>query len=240
MLNKTIHDFRFMLPPLSPNLEGDVLVLDKPIKCTSFDLVNRVKNYLRKTCKVKIKVGHAGTLDPLASGVLIICIGSFTKKIAHYQAQEKEYTGTFTLGATTLSFDLEQPVDARFPYEHITLDLAQQIAQTFVGEIAQVPPIYSAVRIAGRRAFNYARNGQEVEIEPKNITIYSFEITRFALPEIDFKIVCSKGTYIRSLARDFGLALNSGAHLSALRRTRIGEFRVEEAIQPIKLDLPET
>ena len=235
MLEKTIHDTRFMLPPLSPNLEGDVLLFDKPIKCTSFDLVNKVKNFLRKTHKVKIKVGHAGTLDPLASGVLLICIGSFTKKIAEYQTQEKEYTGTFIMGATTPSFDLEKPVDVRFPYEHITLELAQQTAQTFVGEIAQVPPLYSAVRIAGRRAFSYARDGQEVQIEPKNITIYSFEITRFALPEIDFKVICSKGTYIRSLARDFGLALDSGAHLSALRRTRIGEFRVENAIQTISI-----
>jgi tRNA pseudouridine55 synthase len=145
--------------------------------------------------------------------------------------QEKEYTGTFTIGTTTPSFDLEKPVDAHFPYAHITLELAQRVAQTFVGEIAQVPPLYSAVRIAGRRAFSYAREGQELEIEPKNIVIHSFEITRFALPEIDFRVICSKGTYIRSLARDFGLALDSGAHLSALRRTRIGNFRVEEAIK---------
>jgi len=222
-----------MLPLLSPNLEGDVLLFDKPVKCTSFDLVNKVKSFLKKTYKVKVKVGHAGTLDPLASGVLLICIGSFTKKIAEYQAQEKEYTGTFVVGASTPSFDLEKPINAQFPYEHITLEFAQKMAQTFMGEISQVPPIYSAVRIAGKRAFSYAREGQEVHIEPKNVTIYSFDITRFALPEIDFKIVCSKGTYIRSLARDFGLALDSGAYLAALRRTRIGNFRVEDAIQII-------
>jgi tRNA pseudouridine55 synthase len=237
MLKKSIHDARFMLAPLSPNLEGDVLVFDKPVKCTSFDLVKKVKHFLRKTHNVKIKVGHAGTLDPLASGVLLICIGSFTKKITEYQAQEKEYTGTFVVGATTPSFDLEKPVDAHFPYEHITPELAQQVAQTFVGDIAQVPPLYSAIHIAGRRAFSYAREGEEVQIEPKHITIYSFEITRFALPEIDFKVVCSKGTYIRSLARDFGLALESGAHLSALRRTRIGDFRVEEAIRTMDYEL---
>jgi tRNA pseudouridine55 synthase len=179
----------------------------------------------------KVKVGHAGTLDPLASGVMIICVGSFTKKIEQYQAQEKEYTGTFFLGATTPSFDLEKPIDETFPIEHITEENIYQLAQSFVGEQDQVPPHFSAVKIDGKRAYLLAREGKEPEMKPKQITISEFEITRIAFPEIDFRIVCSKGTYIRSIARDFGQKLTSGAHLTALRRTRIGEFKVEEAIK---------
>jgi tRNA pseudouridine55 synthase len=233
MLKKMIHQARFELPEMEINLEGDVLVFDKPYQCTSFDLVEKVKRYIRhqylKGEKKKVKVGHAGTLDPLASGVMIICVGSFTKKIEQYQAQEKEYTGTFMLGATTPSFDLEKSVDETFPIDHITEEKIRQAAQTFAGEQDQVPPHFSAVKVGGKRAYLLAREGKEPEIKPKKVTITEFEITKIALPEVDFRIVCSKGTYIRSIARDFGQKLESGAHLTALRRTRIGEFKVEES-----------
>jgi tRNA pseudouridine55 synthase len=254
MLKKMIHQARFELPEIEINLEGDVLVFDKPYQCTSFDLVQKVKKYIRrkeesrkqkaesdeKTLTVlqsygltvsKIKVGHAGTLDPLATGVMIICVGSFTKKIDQYQMQEKEYTGTFMLGATTPSFDLEKPVDETFPIEHITNEQIFQTAQSFIGEQDQTPPHFSAVKVDGKRAYLLAREGKEPEIKPKKITIMEFVITKIDLPEIDFRIVCSKGTYIRSIARDFGQRLKSGAHLTALRRTRIGEFMVENAIK---------
>ena len=259
MVKKMIHQARFELPELNINIEGDVLVFDKPYQCTSFDLVEKVKKYIRQQenrkhedakaeCRgdlygrpnaepkernekrKKVKVGHAGTLDPLATGVMIICVGAFTKKIEQYQAQEKEYTGTFMLGATTPCFDLEKPVDEIFPTEHITEEQIYNTARTFLGEQEQIPPHFSAVKIDGKRAYLLARQGKEPEIKPKTITISAFEITRIALPEVDFRIVCSKGTYIRSIARDFGQKLKSGAHLTALRRTRIGEFRVEEAI----------
>jgi tRNA pseudouridine55 synthase len=266
MLKKMIHQTRFELPEIDINLEGDVLVFDKPYQCTSFDLVGKVKKYIRQKavsgmrCAVsdhspskfegvdgeagrgslyinpkprKIKVGHAGTLDPLATGVMIICVSSFTKKIEQYQAQEKEYTGTFMLGATTPSFDLEKPVDETFPVEHITEEEIYETAKSFVGEQEQVPPHFSAVKVDGKRAYLLARQGIEPEIKPKKVTISEFEITRIAMPEVDFRIVCSKGTYIRSIARDFGQRLESGAHLTALRRTRIGEFGVEEAIRVI-------
>ena len=232
MLKKMIHQTRFELPEIEINLEGDVLVFDKPYQCTSFDLVSKVKKYIRPK---KIKVGHAGTLDPLATGVMIICVGSFTKKIEQFQNQEKEYIGTFMLGATTLSFDLEKPIDETFPTEHITAEKIYETAKSFVGVQEQVPPHFSAVKVDGKRAYLLARQGVEPEIKPKTITISEFEITRIALPEIDFRIVCSKGTYIRSMARDFGQRLESGAHLTALRRTRIGEFRVEEAIRVISV-----
>jgi len=255
MVNKMIHQARFELPKIDINIEGDVLVFDKPYQCTSFDLVEKVKKYIRQgekekgegrkgesrgdlygrpntdPKKKKRKVGHAGTLDPLATGVMIICVGSFTKKIEQYQAQEKEYTGTFMLGATTPSFDLEKPVDETFSIEHITEEKIYKVAQSFVGEQDQVPPHFSAVKVNGKRAYLLAREGKEPEIKPKKVTISEFEITNIALPEVNFRIVCSKGTYIRSLARDFGQKLESGAHLTALRRTRIGEFRVEGAIK---------
>ncbi|MDR2970865.1 MAG: tRNA pseudouridine(55) synthase TruB [Bacteroidales bacterium] len=218
------------------NIEGDILVFDKPYRCTSFDLVGKVKKYIRqqeqrKEERRKVKVGHAGTLDPLATGVMIICVGSFTKKIEQFQALEKEYTGTFMLGATTPSFDLEKPIDETFPVEQITEEQIYRVAQSFVGEQKQVPPLFSAVKVDGKRAYLLARAGEEPEIKPKQITISAFEITRIVLPEVDFRVVCSKGTYIRSIARDFGQKLKSGAHLTALRRTRIGEFKVEKAIQ---------
>ena len=245
-----IHQARFDLPEMNINIEGDVLVFDKPYQCTSFDLVEKVKKHIRQQEGIKgesrgdlhdrqntdpkrkkVKVGHAGTLDPLATGVMIICVGSFTKKIEQYQAQEKEYTGTFMLGATTPSFDLEKPVDETFPIEHITEERIYSVAQSFVGTQEQIPPHFSAVKVDGKRAYSLARAGETPEIKPKPITISAFEITRIAMPEVDFRIVCSKGTYIRSIARDFGKKLESGAHLTALRRTRIGEFWVEKVIR---------
>ena len=212
--------------------EGILICLDKPYKWTSADVVRKIKFFLQKTYHIRnLKVGHAGTLDPLATGLLIICIGKATKQIETLQSGEKEYTGTFVLGATTPCFDLEKAIDATYPTEHITEEMLRTVVQSFVGEIEQVPPTFSAVKINGRRAFDYARNNEEIEIKPKRITISEFELTRIAMPEVDFRIVCGKGTYIRSIARDFGAALDSGAHLKALRRTRIGNYRVEDAQQ---------
>lgn len=222
--------YRFTFPVHLFNPEGDLILVDKPYRCTSFDVVGQLKYALRQEYGKKVKVGHAGTLDPLATGLLIICIGSFTKKIEGYQSAEKEYTGTFTVGATTSSFDLEQPIDQTFPYSHITREAAEMVAHSFLGEAEQIPPLFSAVKVNGKRAYELARKGTEAEIKSKTIFISDFEITRFSLPEIDFRIVCSKGTYIRSIARDFGVRLQSGAYLSALRRTRIGDFRVDDGI----------
>lgn len=214
--------------------EGDVFLVDKPYKVTSFEVVNKLKIALRKTFPDKIKVGHAGTLDPLATGLLIVCTGKKTKIIEQIQAQEKEYTGTFIVGSTTPCFDLEREIDFTFPTEHITENLINETAKKFLGKQIQTPPVFSAVKVNGKRAYDLARGGEEViEVRSKEVDIKLFEITRIALPEIDFRVVCSKGTYIRSLARDFGLALNSGAHLGALRRTRTGEFKVEDAITRI-------
>lgn len=233
MIKKFIHDAKFTLPEIDLNPESEVLLFDKPYKCTSFDIVGKVRGIARRKAGKKVKVGHAGTLDPLATGLLIICVGKMTKQIDSIQGKEKEYTGTIRLGATTPSFDLEHPVDAEYPYKHITREMAEEAARNMTGELEQVPPIYSAIKLAGRRAYELAREGEEAPIAAKNITIYEFEITRFELPDVDFRIRCSKGTYIRSVARDFGLALGSGGHLTALRRTQIGECRVEDAIQPI-------
>lgn len=211
--------------------EGSVLCVDKPYKVTSFEVVNKIKIALRKNFSEKIKVGHAGTLDPLATGLLIICTGKKTKTIEQIQAMEKEYTGTFYIGATTPCFDKEREIDQTFPTGHITEDLARKAAQKLTGKQMQSPPVFSAVKVDGKRAYDLAREGEtEIAVRAKEIEIKFFEITRFALPEIDFRVVCTKGTYIRSLARDFGLALGSGAHLSSLRRTRTGEFKMEDAI----------
>lgn len=213
-------------------LEGTVLLLNKPYTWTSFQVVKKIKNRIRSEFDIpKIKIGHAGTLDPLATGLLIICTGKFTKKIDEYQAQEKEYTGSFILGSTTPSFDLELPVDNIYPTEHITEDKIKDVAQSFIGEQDQIPPIFSAVKIDGKRAFDYARNKEEVEIKAKKIHIKSFEIENIEFPRVDFRIICSKGTYIRSIARDFGVKLNSGAHLSSLCRTRIGNYHLEDAME---------
>jgi len=215
-------------------LEGQILLIDKPLKWSSFQAVNKLKYILKRKYNLpkKFKIGHAGTLDPLATGLLIVCTGKFTKRINNIQAQAKEYTGTITVGATTPSYDLETEVDATFPTEHITAGLIQTAIQQFLGEIDQKPPVFSAIRKDGKRLYEHARAGEEVEIAFRKTTIHEFEITRIALPEIDFRVKCSKGTYIRSLAFDFGKALNSGAHLSVLRRTKIGDFSVENGITP--------
>lgn len=213
--------------------EGKVVLIDKPLHWSSFQAVNKVKWALKKHLNLKkIKVGHAGTLDPLATGLLIICTGKFTKRISELQGMPKEYTGTFMLGGTTPSFDLETEVNQTFPTEHITEELIHETVKQFIGEIDQQPPVFSAIKKDGKRLYEHARAGEEVEIAFRKTTIHEFEITRIALPEIDFRVVCSKGTYIRSLANDFGKALQSGAHLTVLRRTKIGEFSVDNAISP--------
>lgn len=210
---------------------GAILLFDKPYTWTSFDLVNSIRYSLKIfTGNKKLKVGHAGTLDPLASGLLIVCTGKKTKEIDQLQGLEKEYTGTFVLGATTPSFDLESAIDQTFPIQHITNELLTEACKKFTGTFQQFPPKFSAIKIDGKRAYEYARENLAVEIKSKEITISAFELTRIALPEVDFRVVCSKGTYIRALARDFGEALGSGAYMSALRRTRIGHFSVEQAL----------
>jgi len=212
---------------------GQVILIDKPLNWTSFQVVNKLRWAIRKQFEIKkIKVGHAGTLDPLATGLLIICTGKFTKKINEYQAKIKEYEGTFTLGATTPSYDLETEIDKTYPINHITEELIYKTTQQFVGEINQKPPLFSAIKKDGKRLYELARKGETTEIEARKITIHNFEITKINFPEINFRVVCSKGTYIRSLAYDFGTALNSGAHLSNLRRTKIGDFNVINAINP--------
>lgn len=211
-------------------LAGTVLLVNKPYTWTSFQVVKKIKNAIRNGYGIpKIKIGHAGTLDPLATGLLIICTGKFTKKIDEYQAQEKEYTGRFTLGTTTPSFDLELPVDNEYPTAHITEEKIRKAASDFIGEQEQIPPVFSAVKINGKRACDYARNKEDVEIKAKTITIKTFDVENIEMPNIDFRITCSKGTYIRSIARDFGTTLDSGAHLSALCRTRIGEYQLKDA-----------
>jgi tRNA pseudouridine55 synthase len=227
---------------------GEVLLIHKPLTWTSFQVVNKMKYLIKNFERNRIsqgqntglsniqyptsnlKIGHAGTLDPLATGLLIVCTGKQTKNIESYQAQEKEYTGTFFIGATTPCFDLEKEIDATYPTEHITPELIQETTKLFVGKIQQTPPLFSAIKIDGKRAYDIARAGKTAEIKSKEIEISVFEITRIALPEVDFRVVCSKGTYIRSLARDFGEALNSGAHLTALCRTRIGNYLLSDAM----------
>jgi tRNA pseudouridine55 synthase len=214
--------------------EGQILLIDKPLKWSSFQAVNKLKFGLIKELKLpkKFKIGHAGTLDPLASGLLLICTGKFTKRIEELQGQAKEYTGTITVGATTPSYDLETEINATFPTEHITETLIYETLPQFIGEIDQKPPVFSAIKKDGKRLYESARAGIEVEIKTRKVMVSEFEITRIALPEIDFRIVCSKGTYIRSIAYDFGLALHSGGHLTALRRTKIGDYSVENATEP--------
>jgi tRNA pseudouridine55 synthase len=216
---------------------GEVILINKPLTWTSFQVVNKMKYIIRslerRTMTGEIpwlKIGHAGTLDPLATGLLIVCTGKQTKNIESYQAQEKEYTGTFYIGATTPCYDLEKEIDVHYPTEHITEELIRETTQQFIGKIQQIPPLFSAIKIDGRRAYDIARAGKTAEIKAKEISITEFEITRISLPEIDFRVVCSKGTYIRSLARDFGEALKSGAHLTALCRTRIGNYKLSEAL----------
>ena len=211
---------------------GQIILIDKPLQWTSFQAVNKMKYALINKAGLpkKFKIGHAGTLDPLATGLLIVCTGKFTKRITEIQSQAKEYTGTFHLGATTPSYDLETEIDQNFPISHIDEVLIQETVKQFLGEIDQKPPIYKAIKKDGVRLYEHARAGESIEIAFRKTTIYEFEITRIALPEIDFRVVCSKGTYIRSLAFDFGKALNSGAHLTALRRTKIGVYEVKNAL----------
>ena len=215
-------------------LEGKVLLVDKPLTWSSFQAVNKLKYTLMRKYDLpkKFKIGHAGTLDPLATGLLIICTGKFTKRITEIQAQAKEYTGTITVGATTPSYDLETEINATFPTDHITEALILENTKQFIGEIDQKPPVFSAIKKDGKRLYEHARAGEEIEIEFRKTTIHEFEITRVELPQIDFRVSCSKGTYIRSLAYDFGMALQSGGHLSALRRTKIGDYCVEDGISP--------
>lgn len=212
---------------------GEVLLIDKPLHWTSFQVVNKLRWAIRQAFSIKkIKVGHSGTLDPLATGLLVICTGKMTKQINTFQGQEKEYTGTFTLGSTTPSFDLETEVDKTFLTEHITEDLINATTRQFIGKIEQFPPVFSAIKKDGKRLYEFARAGEDVEIKSRQVEISEFEITAINNLELKFRVVCSKGTYIRSLANDFGKALNSGAHLSELRRTRIGNFKVENALTP--------
>jgi len=213
-------------------LNGQIILIDKPLHWTSFQAVNKMKYALINKAGLpkKFKIGHAGTLDPLASGLLLVCTGKFTKRITELQGQTKEYTGTFCIGATTPSYDLETEIDATFETSHIDESLIVETAKQFLGEIDQKPPIFSAIKKDGIRLYEHARAGETVEIATRKTTIHEFEITRIALPDVDFRVVCSKGTYIRSLAYDFGKALESGAHLKVLRRTKIGEYDVNEAM----------
>jgi len=218
---KTVDDFK----------EGQLILIDKPLKWTSFQVVNKVRWHIKKTFDLKkIKVGHAGTLDPLATGLLVICTGKMTKQIQRYQAQSKTYTGTLTLGSTTPSYDLETDIDTTFPTAHITEKIILETAEKFIGNIEQYPPIFSAIKKDGKRLYDLARSGTPVAVEPRTIRIDKFNITNIDEQNIHFEVHCSKGTYIRSLAHDFGKTLNSGAHLSGLRRTAIGDFSVENAI----------
>jgi tRNA pseudouridine55 synthase len=221
--------------------KGEILLIDKPYTWSSFQAVNKLKyaiknhpSFIIDGQKINTKIGHAGTLDPLATGLLIVCTGKKTKTINDLMGLEKEYTGTFLIGATTPCYDLEKPVDHTYPTEHITEDLIRQTAKSFVGIQQQVPPLYSAVMVNGKRAYELAREGVDMELKSREIEIKEFEITKIDFPSVNFRIVCSKGTYIRSISRDFGLALNSGAHLTALCRTRIGAFELKDAVSPIQ------
>lgn len=212
-------------------LSGQVLLIDKPLHWTSFQVVNKLRWEIRQTFKLKkIKVGHAGTLDPLATGLLIICTGKMTKEIDTFQGQIKEYTGTLALGATTPSFDLETEINETFSTNHITEDLIKETTKQFIGDIQQFPPVFSALKKDGKRLYEFARAGEDVEINSRAVSIQEFEITKIDGLNINFRVICSKGTYIRSLANDFGKALQSGAHLSALRRTKIGDFQVVNSL----------
>jgi tRNA pseudouridine55 synthase len=219
-------------------LEGQIILIDKPLNWTSFQAVNKMKWALitKMGLPKKFKIGHAGTLDPLATGLLLVCTGKFTKRITELQGQAKEYTGTFHIGATTPSYDLETEIDQTFPTEHIDEALIHETVKQFLGEIDQKPPIYSAIKKDGVRLYEHARAGETIEIATRKTTIHEFEITRIALPEVDFRVVCSKGTYIRSLAFDFGKAMNSGSHLTALRRTKIGNYDVKDGIDVIAFE----
>ncbi len=210
--------------------EGHVFLIDKPLDWTSFDVVNKIRWNIRKAYDLKkIKVGHAGTLDPKATGLLLVCTGKWTKRIDEFQAQEKTYTGTIKLGVTTPTYDLESEEDQTFPTAHLTEEIIQEAKKQFIGEIDQFPPMHSAIKVDGKRLYELARDGQEIERKARRVTIHDFKITKINLPFVDFEVNCSKGTYIRSLAYDFGKAVNSGGYLTALRRTKIGNFDVVDA-----------
>ncbi len=210
--------------------ESGILLIDKPYRWTSFDVVNKLRNEIKHITGKRYKIGHAGTLDPLATGLLIICYGKETKSISQFMDFEKEYVATIMLGSSTPCFDLEKPVDKYFPYEHITEEMVKNVVLKYKGEQDQLPPVFSAKQIDGKRAYKFARKGEEVEIKPVRINVYEMELLNMNLPEIRIRIVCSRGTYIRALARDIGNDLKSGAHLTALRRTRIGSYKVEQAM----------
>ncbi|WP_312557551.1 tRNA pseudouridine(55) synthase TruB [Empedobacter brevis] len=210
--------------------EGHVFLIDKPLDWTSFDVVNKIRWNIRKAYDLKkIKVGHAGTLDPKATGLLLVCTGKWTKRIDEFQAQEKTYTGTIKLGVTTPTYDLESEEDQTFPTTHLTEEIIQEATNQFIGEIEQFPPMHSAIKVDGKRLYELARDGQEIERKARRVTIHDFKITKINLPFVDFEVNCSKGTYIRSLAYDFGKVVNSGGYLTALRRTKIGNFDVIDA-----------
>lgn len=212
--------------------QGKLLLINKPHSWTSFDVVGKIRNSFKP---LKLKVGHAGTLDPLATGLLIVCTGKMTKQIDTFQAEEKEYTGTLVLGATTPSYDMETEVDEIFEISHITEEDVYNATKQFTGEIQQYPPAHSAIKVDGERLYEKARRGEDVELKLRNVTISEFEITAINLPEVEFRVVCSKGTYIRSLVYDFGRALNNGAYMSKLRRTRSGNFKIEDAFEVMEL-----
>lgn len=211
---------------------GEIIPVYKPYTWTSFQIVNKVRYHLSKKYGIKrFKVGHAGTLDPLATGVLLLCTGKATKRIEELQKHTKEYEAEITLGATTPSYDMEHPVDTTFPYEHITREMVEDTLKQFIGDIAQRPPLFSACKVDGKRAYDLARKGSDMQLEPKQIRIDNIELLEFDLPKIRIRVTCGKGTYIRSLARDIGEALESGAYLSELTRTRVGEFKLTDCIK---------
>jgi len=213
-------------------LDGQILLINKPLGWTSFDVVKKIKNLIRtKYSLKKLKVGHAGTLDPLASGLLIVCTGKFTKRISELQGQAKMYTGDITLGGTTPSYDLETEIDTKFETNHITENFIKETTAQFIGEIEQKPPIFSALKRGGERLYEKARRGEKFEIEARKVSVHSFDITAIEMPKVGFEIKCGKGTYIRSIAHDFGAALNSGAHLSELCRTAIGDYQLTDALE---------
>lgn len=212
-------------------ISGEILVIDKPYRWTSFDAVKRLRGAVQRRLNAKrFKVGHAGTLDPLATGVLLVCTGRATKRIAELQEGMKEYVAEITFGATTPSYDLEKEIDATYPWEHITPELIAETLPKFQGHVMQVPPVFSAVKVDGKRAYNYARKGKEVEIKAKPLEIKELEVLNWEAPKLTLRVLCSKGTYIRALARDLGEAMNSGAHLTVLRRTRVGDYTIDDAM----------
>ncbi len=231
-----VYLMRYKEPKEFDFIRGEILVLNKPLDWTSFDLVQKVRNMLCRMMRIKkLKVGHAGTLDPKATGVMVLCSGKSTKKIDEIQADEKEYIARLKVGATTPSFDLETEEDGQFRTSHITRELIEKVLPLFVGSIEQIPPVYSAVKVDGKRAYQFARKGKEIELKSKMLVIKEIELLRFEMPEIELRIVCSKGTYIRALARDIGKALDSGAYLIGLKRTRVGEYSIDQSLELAEL-----